>query len=234
MQTWIDSYRSSYAVGSTVPTVSDCSGKYRTIAQANAAKQPAIEIRNGIKSFRFVDDCLQTSVLTLGGKQVSLLVVMANVVAVANAIIAEAGPTIVGTLDSIVFARQDALANNFASAFFAPIFPGPGTGLWYYRTTSAYATWVNEMIMADKSLPAAGEIVGYMNNQTPATATTPFESNNTFGNYIWNIGSRNNALSGKTDGCIAELVVFNRTFNAYERTDLYRSMQEIVGLAWTS
>lgn len=223
---WMDAYRSEQAAGTTVDTATDSSGRSVSITQGTGSKQPLSAVRNGIKAFQFdgVNDCLQTAVLPLGGQQVSIVAMSQQVSG--TAIIAEAGPGTAGITDAVTHSRGDTFVRNVVGFFAGNV------GLQYKLSTSGYTDWIQAAVICNKGAPAATEMLIRVDNVQPALSVTTSENTNTFGNYGWNLGSRNNGAVAPLNGWISQVLVFNIALPAEAQEDIYRTLQQLVGRGW--
>lgn len=223
---WLDAYRLPQPVGTAVATAPDASGRSIAITQATASKQPIVAVNAGIKALQYdgVNDCLQTGTLTLGTQQVSIVAMSRQTSG--TAILAEAGIGTPGTTDTVTHSRGDGTVRNIVG------FYAGNVGLQYKLSTVGYADWVQSAIVCDKAEPAATEMLVFANNAAPALTVTTSNNTNTFGNYAWNIGSRNNGTVAPLLGFLSQVIVFCKALTAEERTQVYRSVQEICGLGW--
>lgn len=224
---WLDVYRSQFAVGAITSSVPDASPRRYSISQALSSKCPVTSMKNNVKALQFdgLNDCLTTSVVALGLP--TLTCVAMSIQTSGVGIVAEASIDTGSFTNAFVHSRGDGPARNCVGFYKGNV------GLQYLQGSAGFVDWVQAAVVCDKTLPAATEMKLYTNNTVaPLFAATRSDNTNTFGDYAWNLGARNNGAVAPLLGFISQIFVFTSALSDFDRTDVYRSTCEICCLGW--
>ena len=234
MALWLDSYRTPYGVGIAAPSWTDSSGRYATCTQAATGKQPAGAVNSNIKALRFAgDDGLVTSTLPMNSTLKLSILSVAKLFSNpgAAAVMAEASTsyaTIGGAahrLDNINRLDVYVLGKTSSNV----------TALTRRIASSANANFAQYLAVNDKTQTTdVNQLTIYRDNTALGLAGANYSTQvDPFLDFPWNIGSENNAAGFQLNGWISQVLIFKIALTTAERREVYRTMQEILGLAWS-
>ena len=229
MVLWLNPYRTPIQVGSTVGKAPDLSLRQNFITQTTASKQPAMVVKSGVKALLFdaVNDGLVTSSIAMqSSQQLSTFVQCWSTATNAAAI--EISTDANAVTNGFLSTRNDTAGGDVVGYYRG------NAGIQYKTTSVTFSSWASALILCDKSQTAANEMTIKVNNVAVALRpATTSENTNSFGDYAWNIGSRNNGASLVLNGWLSQVLGFKTLLNSAQQTTLYRAVQNISGLGWT-
>lgn len=239
MASWMDSYRATAAVGSTISSTPDCSyngAVSGTISQPTASKRPLCAVTADVKGFRFdgVDDGLVTSTLALNSTQ-GVTIASLTYLTATGGCVAEASELTNNYQTAIVTwaGNPGTVAGNAAFQR-----GNVGDSTVYNNNTYNYSTWFQGTVRGDKSASTANQqlLLYAFGAFAPLSAGSSYTKNtNTYGDFPWYLGWRGSVLPAGSfffTGTISQIVVFKQALSTDQIADVYRLLYEIAGLGW--
>lgn len=199
--------------GDAVATFTDQSGNGRNATQSTGTKKPLFKtnIINDKPALLFdnSDDCMQTAAIDLSGTNgVTVYAVVSGITAGALAMIAETSATAATNSGAFNLFRQ---ADNTVAASARG---GSSSNFLTTATVTSTATVISTVY--DLSL-ATNEVTVWLNGTSAGTRGSNNNQTVNFGNYVLNLGSRNNGASLPLNGYLAEFLMFGTAHNSTQR-----------------
>ncbi len=230
---WLDGRQIPGANAAAISTT-PCRGSAGVpFVQATGARQPTVQHLTNRSVVRFdgTNDCLTTTALSLVVPAVTLLAVLQNNSAGAGVIMETSAAYFSNVGAFAFFANLDAAGAGTASKTFCGLHLG-NVGICLSSTTPTYATTVCAGMRSDFSQAAASEVLMRVDDAAPAqSGISAANTGVTHGNYVVNVGARNNGASNRISADVAQLVLFASNLSAATYTAVDRALRDITGVA---